>query len=286
MSNVATQILLPLSLFLIMLGIGLSIRWQDFLNLKLQKKAIQTGFFLQIFALPAMVFGLIHLFNISSEQAVAIMIIACCPGGVTSNAITYIFSGVVELSVTLTILSSLLAPLVLPIVTGLSLEYFNLITLQDSFSLLPALLKLLAISIIPLTIGNAVQHFYPQWCQRNQVRFRRIAGSAFLLVILLLAIANQQLLVKLVQQLGVFLLFMAVCTVILGYIGAHLMRLPAKYKMTLAIEVGVQNAGMGLIITETVLNRPDMSMILIAYGILMQIPILLFAFLYRLNIRD
>ncbi len=70
---------------------------------------------------------------------------------------------------------------------------------------------------------------------------------------------------------------MVCCAIAMGYWGGKLFRLNDKQRLTLAIEVGIQNAGMGLVITGTVLDNPTMSVVLIAYGVVMQIPMLIFA---------
>lgn len=281
MSQFITQILLPISLAIIMLSIGLSVKWQDFMALKNYKIAIIGGFCLQVIALPLLALALIVLFAIPAEYAVALMIVACCPGGVTSNAITFIFSGVVALSVVLTLLSSLVAPLTIPLVSHWSLTHFMGDESAYTFSLVKTVMKLFVLSIVPIVVGNVIQYFAPTWCARYSERIRKLAGGWFLVLIGLMIFANYGVLMRVVSDLGWFMILLAVSSILLGFVGAWLLGLSSAYRLTLAIEVGVQNAGMGLIITGTVLHNQTMTMILIAYGILMQVPILLFAGLYR-----
>lgn len=273
--------LLPISLAVIMLSIGLSVKWADFTLLKRQKSAIFAGFFLQILALPALVFVLVSAIGLPPQYAVALMIVACCPGGVTSNAITFIFSGVVALSMVLTLLSSLVAPLSIPLVTGWSLQYFMGDSGTYDFDLLPAVLKLMMISIVPLLIGAAVQRIKPQWSQRHRQRFKRLSGLLFATVIVLIAAVNYHLLSQVLIELGGIMLLIALAATIMGYVGGKVLNLPAPYCLTLGIEVGIQNAGMGLLITSTVLQQPTMTMVLVAYGLVMQLPMLLLAIYFR-----
>lgn len=281
MSHFVNVVLLPLSLFIIMLGVGLSTKKSDFLQLNSQKLAIVGGFFLQVVGLPLLAFVLLKLFAVSDEYAVALMIVACCSGGVTSNAITYIFSGVVALSVVLTLLTSLIAPATLPLLTNWSLLHFTASESSHHFALLPTVTKLFVLSIVPIMIGNVVQWFAPQWCEDNSGGFRRFSGGLFIGVLLLMAWVNAALLIKVVAEVGVFIVVMVCCAIALGFYGAKLLQLNRPTQLTLAIEVGIQNAGMGLVITGTVLNNPTMSMTLIAYGIVMQIPLFIFATWYR-----
>lgn len=280
MAQFITQVLLPISLAFIMLGIGLSIKISDFSRLKDNKIAIAGGFFLQIVALPLLVFLLISIFGIEQEYAVALLLVAACPGGVTSNAITFIFSGAVALSVVLTLLSSIVSPFSIPLIAQWSLGHFISDTARHEFSLVGAVVKLFALSIVPILIGQIVQRVAPAWCDRNSDRFRKLSGWWFLLLLLAMTATNHTLLFKVVSDIGWVVIVIAVAAIALGFFGARLMGLSTVYRLTLAIEVGIQNAGMGMIITGTVLHNQTMTMILIAYGILMQIPIFIFAFLY------
>ncbi len=277
MSQFINNALLPISLAIIMLGIGLSVKWSDFAALKQQKSAIVGGFILQVIALPLLAFLLIMLFDIRGEYAVAMMIVACCPGGVTSNALTFIFSGVVALSVVLTLLSSIVAPITIPLITDNSLGYFIGQSAQMEFSLMGTVGKLFVLSIVPIVIGNIIQRFAPNWCHNHNELFRKLSGMLFVGVIALMTIVNIDKLGIVIQELGVFIVVMVCCAIAMGYWGGKLFRLNDKQRLTLAIEVGIQNAGMGLVITGTVLDNPTMSVVLIAYGVVMQIPMLIFA---------
>lgn len=281
MTSFINTALLPTSLAVIMLSIGLSVKKADFAALRKQIKAIGGGLLLQVLALPVLVFAIVVMVDLPPQYAVALMIIACCPGGVTSNAITFIFSGVVALSVVLTLLSSLVAPLSIPLVAGWSLQYFMGNTIGADFSLSQAITKLFVVSIVPLLFGALTQRAAPLWCAKQSDRFRRFSGMLFVLVIALMAIANYRLLGQVMTELGAVMLVIAVASIALGYAGALALGLSAPYRLTLAIEVGIQNAGMGMLITSTVLQQPTMTMVLIAYGILMQVPMLLFAMYYR-----
>lgn len=281
MTEFINTALLPISLAIIMLGIGMLVKWSDFTALIQQKTAVFGGFILQVIALPLVAWLLISVFGIRGEYAVAMMIVAACPGGVTSNALTYIFSGVVALSVVLTLLSSVVAPLTIPLITQWSLGRFIGESAQMDFSLLATVGKLFALSIVPIVIGNVIQRFAPSWCYHKAALFRQLAGGLFLVVILLMAIANFSHLVSVVRDLGGFIIVMVCTTIALGYWGSLVFGLNHLQRLTLAIEVGIQNAGMGLVITGTVLNNSTMSVTLIAYGIIMQAPMVLFALLYK-----
>lgn len=285
MSQFVTQVLLPISLAFIMLGIGLSAKISDFTALKKQRKAIIAGFLLQIVALPLLALILLTVFGIKDEYAVALLLVAACPGGVTSNAITFIFSGVVALSVVLTLLSSVIAPFSIPLITQWSLQNFLGDTVAHEFSLTKTIIKLFVLSIVPLLIGQIVQYFAPAWCTRNSERVRKCSGWWFLGLIIAMIITNFPLLMKVVADIGWFILLLSIMSLQLGYWGGRLLKLGHNFRLTLAIEVGVQNAGVGLFIAATVLHNQPMTMLLIAYGILMQVPVFIFAWWYRRRVE-
>lgn len=281
MSSFITQVLLPISLAFIMLGIGLSAKVNDFTALRGQKTAIIAGFILQVIALPVLAYVLISVFGVKGEYALALLLVAACPGGVTSNAITFIFSGVVALSVVLTLLSSLIAPFSIPLITQWGLQHYLGDAAAHEFALAATIIKLFVLSIVPLAIGQLIQRFAPIWAEKNSERVRKFSGWWFLGLIIAMIVTNFSLLMKVVADIGWFIVVLSVASIMLGYWGARLLKLDYDFRLTLAIEVGVQNAGVGIFVAAAVLHSEPMKMLLIAYGILMQVPIFAFAWWYR-----
>ncbi len=275
-----TKVLLPISLAFIMFGIGLSARLADFSALRNQKKSIIAGFFLQIVGLPLLAFLMMSLFGIRGEYALAFLLVAACPGGATSNAITFIFSGSVVLSVILTLLSSLVAPFSVPFITQLGIHHYLGESAIPSFSLTSTTVKLFVLSIVPLSIGLLLQRFAPNWCKNNAKRIKKYSGWWFLGLIIAMIVTNFSLLTKVVYDIGWFIILLSILSLQLGYWGARLLGLSYAHRLTLAIEVGVQNAGVGLFVAGAVLHNSTMLMILIAYGILMQLPVFIFSYWY------
>lgn len=281
MQDFITDILLPLSLFLIMFSIGLSVHWREFLQVFKHKKALTLGAGLQILGLPLLALLCIYLFGLKAEYAVAFMLIAASPGGATSNGITFLFSGVVTLSIALTFISSMLMPLTTPLITKWSLSYFIADGKAYDFPLFKTMAQLFILSVVPIVVGNFLQMLAPKKIAKIQAKAKKYTGLFFIGVLLLLVATNYNLLGKIVNKLGFYLLAMAVLALAMGFFSAKALNLTPNYRLTLAIEIGLQNAGVGIIITSLVLANETMTMILVTYGILMQIPILLFAYFYE-----
>ena len=118
------DILLPLSLIFIMFSLGIGLNINDFKNISNEPTAFFVGIFIQMLVLPIVAFTVSLFFNLSNEIAVGMMILACCPGGVTSNIITKLANGNTALSISLTAVVSLLTVITLPLIVNLSMGYF------------------------------------------------------------------------------------------------------------------------------------------------------------------
>ncbi len=118
------DILLPLSLIFIMFSLGIGLSINDFRNISNQPKAFFVGIFIQMILLPITAFAVSITFDLSNEIAVGMMILACCPGGVTSNIITKLSNGNTALSISLTAVVSLVTVITLPLIISFSMDYF------------------------------------------------------------------------------------------------------------------------------------------------------------------
>ena len=124
-TTIITQIFLPISLAIIMFGMGLTLVVGDFARLFTYPKAVIVGLCNQLIFLPLIGFSIIVLFDLSSSMAIGIMILALCPGGPTSNLITQVSRGNIGLSVTLTALASLITVFTIPIILSKAITYFT-----------------------------------------------------------------------------------------------------------------------------------------------------------------
>lgn len=118
-SSFLTTVFLPLALFIIMLGMGLGLTLNDFKRVFIQPKAVILGLIAQLIVLPIIGFLLAMIFPLLPELAVGVMILAACPGGPTSNMVTYLVRGNVALSITLTAISSLITVFTIPLMVNL-----------------------------------------------------------------------------------------------------------------------------------------------------------------------
>ena len=188
-STILTTVLLPVALGIIMLGMGLTLTLQDFLGIRQRPKAALIGAFCQLFILPLLAFAVAEVFSLPGVFAVGLVLVSLCPGGVTSNAITFVARGDVALSVSLTAVSSVISPFTIPVVLGIALTYFQVDGFEStSLPVLETIGKLLVITVVPVGVGMFLRGKFPEFANRSERTFR--IGSTVVLVAIVAGIVK------------------------------------------------------------------------------------------------
>lgn len=265
-------LLLPLALFTVMFGVGLSLRPDDFWQLKQRPGVIVLGVLLQLVMLPLLGVAVVYLFNLPAVLAAGLLILTFAPGGATSNLICFLCRADTALSVSLTVLSGLIIPFSLPWLSILVLQQLQLSDLAINFPVGMTITKLFAISVLPVALGMLCRYRQLQFCLRIMVWVKGFAALIMLLVVSMLAVTQLQMLLQLLPVLAPAVLTLAGLAMLLAYIVSRGSGLMQRESLTLAIETGIQNAGTSLIITAVILQNTEMSAAVLLYGILMQLP--------------
>ncbi len=271
-------IALPLTLAWILFCVGLGLSPADFSRVLRNPKWVIIGLLSQFIILPATAWLMIQTFNIPTVIATGLILLALSPGGNTSNAITALARGDVALSTSLTAISSLLIPFSYPIL-------FSLLT--DSASLVLSPLQtssqLLLITVLPLLVGMSVR----QLSQSDRVstahcllnRFIKFAPKtnliALAVIVFITVVSNQQVLPHLVSTASFYVLLLCLLAMSFGLMIAIFFNASRVLQRTLAIEVGIQNAGTAIFVAIVQLQQPALAVTPLLYGILMNIPALL-----------
>lgn len=158
MKPLAPQI--PTFLGIIMFGMGMSLTPDDFRNVFRQPKNVAIGTLLQFTIMPAVAFGLIHLFRLPEAIAIGVVLVGCCPGGTASNVISYIAHADVALSVSMTMVNTLLAPFVTPF-----LVWFIAGTWVD-INFVSMMVSIVKMVLLPLVLGIGMNYFFPRQVSR------------------------------------------------------------------------------------------------------------------------
>jgi len=269
-TTIITQIFLPISLAIIMFGMGLTLVVGDFSRLFTYPKAVIVGLCNQLIFLPLIGFSIILLFDLSSSMAIGIMILALCPGGPTSNLITQVARGNIGLSVTLTALASLITVFTIPIILSKAITYFTGETgVVIELPIVQTMLQILVITVIPVSIGMVIRKKNEGFALRMEKPMRTASTVLFVIIFLLVMIANKDLIVEAMKEVGLATLLLNLSTMALGYITARAFRIKGKSQISITIESGIQNGTLAFVIATTILNNVEMGLPTGAYSIWM-----------------
>jgi BASS family bile acid:Na+ symporter len=259
---------LPIALAIIMFGMGLGLTLADFTRVFKKPKAFITGFLLQLVSLPILAYVLISLFSLQGAFAVGFMVLAACPGGVTSNLLTYIGKGDVALSVSLTAVISLLSFLTVPLITGFALVNFMGADAPD-LPIAKTIIGILVITIIPLALGMLVRKFKPATADSLEKYFASISFIVFILVVIGALVENSENVIPYLMQAGIVSIVFNLLVMAVAIMLAGIMALPKEQRTAIALECGLQNGTLGLVVALTILGRPDIGMPIAAYSLIM-----------------
>ena len=280
-ADTLTQIILPLSLFIIMLGMGLSLQPADFSRVIQEPKAFGIGVACQMLLLPLVGATVAFLFALPPELAVGLMILSFCPGGTTSNLFAFLARGDVALSISLTAVVSLITPFSIPLLTVLSMRAAGVDPQAFELPLGKTVIQLAVITLVPVALGMALRHRWPLPAARV-VRPMKIFSILFLFAIIAAIIAkNAQQMLGFFIQAGAATLVLNLAAMSLGYLVAQSGRLRRRESVTVAIEVGIQNGTLALLVTGTLLQSATMTIPAVTYSLLMFVTGGLFAYLLQ-----
>ena len=269
MSSTLTEVILPISLFIIMLGMGMTLVIDDFKRILIYPKAVSVGLLGQLIILPIVGFAIASLFPMSPELAVGIMILAACPGGVTSNVIAHLAKGDTALSITLTAISSLITVISIPLIISYSLNHFGTSGEAFSLSATETMLKLFVITILPITIGMIIRAKAEDFAQRTEKGFNRFATIVFVALVIVIVYTDRAQVFGALKQTGLASLVLNISMMFIGYLLARVFLLDQRQTKTITLEVGVQNTTLTFVIAGTILNNATYALPAAIYSLFM-----------------
>ena len=270
-TSLLTAVFLPLALFIIMLGMGLGLTLTDFQRIFVAPKGVALGLGAQLIMLPLVGFGLASVLPLTPELAVGVMILAACPGGPTSNLVTYLARGNVALSITLTALSSLVTVFTIPLVVNWAMVQFMGAGTDLQLPFLTTVLQIAVITLIPVSLGMALHHYAPRFAATVEKWVKGLALVFLGLIIAALLIKERANVLAFFLQVGWVTLLLVVLTMALGYGLAQLARLDDRSATAITVEVGIQNGTLASAIASapTFLNNPSLAIPAAIYSLLM-----------------
>jgi BASS family bile acid:Na+ symporter len=270
-SDLLTAVLLPLALAILMFGMGLGLELEDFRRIGRDPKAVTVGLLSQMVALPLIGALIVWLVPMPPPIAVGLMVVAICPGGPSSNLISYLAKGDVALSVTLTSLSSLITVVTIPLLTNQTLWILMGSAAEIRLPLGTTMLQILLITLIPMAGGMALRRRWPTTAYRLERQVSRLATGLIVLIILVLLVREVNRLPTFILKAGLGVLLLNGLGTLAGYLAGRQTGLPLAQQITLAIEVGIQNCTLAIAITAGLLRNPEMAVPGALYGLWMNL---------------
>ncbi|MCG8369189.1 MAG: bile acid:sodium symporter family protein [Proteobacteria bacterium] len=253
------------ALIIIMVSMGLSLKLSDFSVLAKKPKPVLLGLFGQIVLLPVVGFLITIVFVLDPAIAIGVIIIASCPGGATSNFMTYLSRGDVALSIVLTALSGVMAVFTVPYVINYGLSMHGLAEQGIRLPVLQTIWNIFVLTALPVIVGMVVRRTGPGLAAGIS-RLTTPLSFGFLLLIMFLI--GREVWPNLWSMLRASFLPVIVLNAVMVLVGIGLgraVRMSARTQRTLGIEIGFQNYTLGVVIALVLLKDPEMSVAPIIY---------------------
>ena len=264
------KVVLPLSLFIIMFGMGLSLIMEDFRRVLKFPKAIAVGLVCQMVVLPLIGFGVVKMIPMASpELAVGIIILALCPGGTTSNLMSYLAKGDVALSISLTAIVSLLTPFTIPFLAIVAMEHLMGAGQVIEMPIAKTIVVLLAITVVPVGLGMGIRKRWEKLALLAEKPVKILSAVFLFAIIAALLKQNSAILADSFAKTGVAALSLNVISMGIGFIVARVSGLVREQQITIGMEVGIQNGTTALLITGTILANEAMTIGPAIYSLIM-----------------
>ena len=277
--EIATKIA-PLGLALIMLGLGLSLTIQDFIRVVKIPKDFLVGFISQLVLLPIVALSIALLLNLSAELAIGLMLIACAPGGVTSNIITKFADGDIALSVSLTAVVSLISIISVPFIMFASVDFFG-VNLIKEISMIGIALKMFFVVTVPVLIGMMIRHFAESFILNNALLIQKISITLFVIVFIAIYVEEWDNIVNFVVQAGFITLILNIVMMTVGFYVAKFFATGVAQQRCISLECGLQNGTLAVFVSTQLFDEIIYIVPTAAYALIMMVTSLIFVFVVR-----
>ena len=271
----------PIILALIMLGLGLGLKIDDFTRILKTPKDFFVGFFSQLIILPLVAYLLIIILKAPPEIAIGIMIIAAAPGGVTSNILTSFSKGDVALSISLTAIISLLSVITVPLIILTSVNLIDNSNLVLNISLTSMAISMFLIVTVPVVIGMIFRKFASNAAIKFEPIAKKVSAALFVIVLLGAILAEKDNITNYFAQAGLITLVLNLVMMIVAYYVAQLLASGIKQKKCITIECGLQNGTLAIFVATTLFGGGLYVIPAATYSLIMFATSLIFVYLVR-----
>ena len=222
----------------VMFGMGLTLRLQDFKIVFSRPKDVVIGCLAQFTVMPLLAWALSRLFQLDEALALGVVLVGCCPGGTASNVITYLAKGDLALSVGMTGVSTLLAPFLTPLLTWVLAGKSVNVDVASMF------LSILWVVILPIVVGLTIKALWPRFTEKAVDYLPAFSSVAIALIVAIIIAANADKLLAGGIVIVLVVMLHNICGLGVGYLIGRLLGLSEPKKRAISIEVGMQNSGL------------------------------------------
>jgi len=239
-------------LMLVMFGMGLTLSFEDFKVVFTRPKDIIVGCIAQFTIMPLLAFAIGKAFGLEAGLLAGVILVGTCPGGTSSNVMTYLSDGDVALSVGMTAVNTLLAPILTPAITYL------LLRTTVSVDIVSMCLNIVQVVIVPIALGFIINKFWGKYTQRAVKVLPMISVISITLIVASVVSHNSEKILSTGMVVFAVVILHNLLGYICGYILGVVLKLPVAKKKALSIEIGMQNSGLATSLAHTAF--PDLGM--------------------------
>jgi BASS family bile acid:Na+ symporter len=281
--EIATKIA-PIGLAIIMLTLGFGLTIHDFLRVFKIPKDFLIGFISQLILLPIVAFIIVLLINPIPELAIGLMLIACAPGGVTSNVITKFANGDVALSISLTAVTSLISIISVPLIMFSSINFLEIDNISKDISMFGIALKMFFVVTVPVIIGMLIRHFAEGFIVSRSKLFQRLAIILFVVVFIAIYVSEWEHIVMFITKAGTIALILNLTMMILSFYIAKFFVSGAAQQRCISLECGLQNGTLAVFVGTQIFGESGLLTYMVptaAYALIMMVTSLFFVYILR-----
>ena len=271
----------PIALALIMLGLGLGLRKQDFTRVIKTPKDFLLGLVSQLIILPIVAFILIKFLGTSPEIALGVMIIAAAPGGITSNILTKFANGDVALSISLTAIISILSIITVPLIVFNSADLIGISFETEDINITSTALKMALVVAVPVFIGMIIRNFADNFISSRTSIINKITGFLFLIVFIAIWIEERDNIFNYLAQAGLVVLNLNIVMMAIAYFLAKKFASGIKQVKCISLECGLQNGTLAVFVATEISNEVVYMIPTAAYALIMYITGFIFIWILR-----
>lgn len=277
------DVFVNLVLAIIMFGLGLSLTIHDFKQIFINPKAIITSLSVQILVIPIIALLIASLSGLNSEQKVGIVLVSVCASGASSNLITHLVKGNVALAISMTTLNSLITLLTLPFVVSIALYLF---LGKESHITLPVgetIMQIFVVTIVPASVGIYIRKMATRFAIGMEKPLKFILPVLLGLVFTFKIFGGEKQGgsgITFAEGINIFpyVLLLNLLAMLAGYYIAKMMRLDYRNQFTIAIEVGLHNTALALLVAGSILKSPEMEKPALVYALFTFFSAILFVY--------